>query len=738
MKFSTPIKTAVLMTAILPVAQLYAHQAHRGTQSSNHFNVQKKAQFPPELFNDFGIEQSTNKVLPLKAMKGKNRKIKVDMDLLVERALTLSLFDNKEITIIRDRLIDKVKGSTTWIGHVEGELDSGVFLTRRGQSMSGTVRIAQELYEINFVGNGLHEVTQVDPSKNPALSESKTIEDFIVAGGELNTSSVSVDDFSSNTAAAEISSGTVIDVMVLYTSQSLANASGQAGIESKIVNAVAKTNQAYINSDIDMQLNVVHMGEVSYSQTGNMSTTLQNLAVTNDGKMDHIHALRDQYGADQVVLISSESNYCGIAYLMGNPSSSFSVAAFSVVHDDSRIACLSNNTFAHELGHNQGNQHDLNSANTTGSYDFSYGYRLCQTGGFRTVMSYSCSGATRVGHFSNPSVLYNGDYTGTNTADNARSMTNNKAIVAAFRGSVDISTPNAPSGLGVSALSDTEISISWLDNSNNETGFRIERSVDGTSWSEFAVVASNVKSFTDTGLVSEITYQYRVRAYNGNGNSGYSNIGSATTKVAVVETCINNTPALSITPNTVYSQSGASITFNISLNNNDSADCSASAFTLTTSEGSTLGIYVLSAGSSTNTSWITTAPVTDGSYTKSVTVTAVAHANVTKSAVIIVDGTAPTAPSNLAAIEKRKSQVGITWNASADAGSGFDRYVIKRNGAVIATTSNTTFTDKPGSGVITYTVDAYDKVGNSKGSSTSITVGSGSTGGGSKGKGRKK
>jgi len=734
MKFSTPIKTAILMTTMLPASQVYAHQAHMSTQASNHYNVQKKSHFAPELFNDFGIEQTANKVLPLKAVKGKNRRIKVDMDLLVEGALTLTLFDNKVITIIRDRLIDKVKGSTTWIGHIEGELDSEVFLTRRGKSMSGTVRIAQELYEINFVGNGLHEVTQVDPSKNPALSKSKTIEDFIVAGGEVSDSSL--DSFSST--AAEISGGTVIDVMVLYTSQSLANASGQTGIESKIVNAVAKANQAYINSNIDMQLNVVHMGEVSYGQTGNMATTLQNLAVTNDGEMDHIHALRDQYGADQVVLISSESNYCGIAYVMSNPSSSFSVAAFSVVHDDSRMACLSNNTFAHELGHNQGNQHDLSSANTAGSYEYSYGYRLCQTGGFRTVMSYSCSGGTRVGHFSNPSVLYNGDYTGTNNADNARSMTNNKAIVAAFRGSVDISTPNAPSGLAALALSDAEISISWLDNSNNETGFRLERSVDGVNWSEFAVVASNVKSFTDTGLESGTAYQYRVRAYNGNGNSDYSNGGSATTKVAVVEACINNAPVLSITPSTVYSQSGASITYNITLNNRDSSVCSASAFTLTTSEGAALGIYVLSAGSSTNASWVTTAPMTDGSYTKSVTVTAVDHTNVTQSADIIVDGTAPTAPSNLAAIEKRKSQVGITWNASADTGSGFDHYVIKRNGAVIATTSNTTFTDKPGSGVITYTVDAYDKVGNSKGSSTSITVGSSSTGGGSKGKGGKK
>ena len=328
-------------------------------------------------------------------------------------------------------------------------------------------------------------------------------------------------------------------MLVVYTTKAKNNASGQAGIEAKITNAVAMANQAYINSKIDMQINLVGMAETNYVETGNMNTSLTDLTGTSDGKMDEVHTLRNQLGADQVVLITADTNYCGIAYMMNSSwiSTAFASYAFSVVHDDSVYACLSDQTFAHELGHNQGDQHNIeNSGGYAGAYSYSYGYRLCQTGGFRTVMSYSCTGGTRVSYFSNPNVsLTTGEVTGTATANNALSMTNTKAIVAAFR-SPPATLPNAPGNLSAASLSSSQIALTWLDNSSNETGFRLERSANGINWSEFAVVGSNVTSFTDTGLTGSTTYQYRARAYNSAGNSSYSNIGTATTGVAVIDT----------------------------------------------------------------------------------------------------------------------------------------------------------------------------------------------------------
>lgn len=68
------------------------------------------------------------------------------------------------------------------------------------------------------------------------------------------------------------------------------------------------------------------------------------------------------------------------------------------------------------------------------------------------------------------------------------------------------------------------ISLSWNDNSNNETGFRIERSTDNIAFVEIAVVGENVTRYTDFGpFDARQIYAYRVRAYNEFGNSGYTN-----------------------------------------------------------------------------------------------------------------------------------------------------------------------------------------------------------------------
>jgi chitinase len=91
--------------------------------------------------------------------------------------------------------------------------------------------------------------------------------------------------------------------------------------------------------------------------------------------------------------------------------------------------------------------------------------------------------------------------------------------------------PNAPGSLSASATSSSQINLSWSDNSNNETLFRIERSPNGSSsWTSISTVGSNVTTFSNTGLSASTTYHYRVRAENSTGNSGYSNTASATTQ----------------------------------------------------------------------------------------------------------------------------------------------------------------------------------------------------------------
>ncbi|MCP4535526.1 MAG: fibronectin type III domain-containing protein [Chloroflexi bacterium] len=97
-------------------------------------------------------------------------------------------------------------------------------------------------------------------------------------------------------------------------------------------------------------------------------------------------------------------------------------------------------------------------------------------------------------------------------------------------------TPTTPSHLTATLTSQTAITLTWQDNSNDELGFRIERSPDGYSWTQTGVVTNLIgslvytdTSYVDTYLAYNTTYYYRVQAYNEVGSSGYSGIAQATT-----------------------------------------------------------------------------------------------------------------------------------------------------------------------------------------------------------------
>jgi galactose oxidase len=90
-------------------------------------------------------------------------------------------------------------------------------------------------------------------------------------------------------------------------------------------------------------------------------------------------------------------------------------------------------------------------------------------------------------------------------------------------------TPAAPTNLTATAVSSSQINLSWTDNSNNENGFKVERSPNGTTFSQLKITRANVTTFSNIGLAASRTYYYRVRAYNSGGNSPYSNTASATT-----------------------------------------------------------------------------------------------------------------------------------------------------------------------------------------------------------------
>ena len=85
--------------------------------------------------------------------------------------------------------------------------------------------------------------------------------------------------------------------------------------------------------------------------------------------------------------------------------------------------------------------------------------------------------------------------------------------------SVQANVPNVapadPTNLAATLVTSTQVDMSWTDNSNNEDGFRVERSDDGGGiWNEVGTTAADVATFSDAGLTPGTAYMYRVYAFN--------------------------------------------------------------------------------------------------------------------------------------------------------------------------------------------------------------------------------
>ncbi|RYZ46244.1 MAG: hypothetical protein EOP49_23615, partial [Sphingobacteriales bacterium] len=137
-------------------------------------------------------------------------------------------------------------------------------------------------------------------------------------------------------------------------------------------------------------------------------------------------------------------------------------------------------------------------------------------------------------------------------------------------------TPTAPAQLLATGASTTSVGVNWADNSNNETGFDLYRSIGNTSnYIKITSLPANTTVFTDTDLFSNSVYYYRILATGVGGSSAYSNADSAKT--------LNNLPVLTAVPaQTVHYQSVSTInvsatddqggsvstTFNLTVNDN--------------------------------------------------------------------------------------------------------------------------------------------------------------------------
>lgn len=107
----------------------------------------------------------------------------------------------------------------------------------------------------------------------------------------------------------------------------------------------------------------------------------------------------------------------------------------------------------------------------------------------------------------------------------------------------------APSNLDAVNISSSQNNLSWIDNSSNEDGFKVERSTNSASgpWTQIATTSANVISYSDMGLTVDQTYFYRVRSFNSGANTAYTNTDFAITATVIPNDLSNLTAVASST-----------------------------------------------------------------------------------------------------------------------------------------------------------------------------------------------
>ncbi|MBI4282907.1 MAG: c-type cytochrome [Chloroflexi bacterium] len=250
--------------------------------------------------------------------------------------------------------------------------------------------------------------------------------------------------------------------------------------------------------------------------------------------------------------------------------------------------------------------------------------------------------------------------------------------------------PAAPTALAASAISATQVNLSWLDNSASETGFRIDRASSSNFGGKLVSVNTvvNAVSYSDTTVSDNSTYYYRVYAFNSAGNSAASNTASVTT------------PAVTIDPAALYATSCA-VCHGINRQG-------GSASALTTSALSTV---TLTQVISTITNGVGTMPAYSVSLT-SAQITALAQ---------WLKGAPPADPTNLTASAISAGRVNLFWldNSTDETGFRIERATSSDfltnlfTAQVVANSVSYSDTTTIGSTIYYYRVFAYSASGDS-------------------------
>ncbi|WP_313497484.1 FG-GAP-like repeat-containing protein [Pseudoxanthomonas mexicana] len=392
--------------------------------------------------------------------------------------MTVPSPDGSQVKLRYERHVEEIDGNWTWIGRVVGgDPMQEAIITFGEKAVFGSIPQANGKPALSLqTRNGSVFAVQTDPSK--VVSATKGHVDMMIpeaaalrsSMGAAVSQSAPVSQGATMVAqGAPQTSVNTIDVAIGYTPEFATANGGASGAATRLVFLINVGNQAFVNSDVNGYLRIVHALQVSYTNTNSNQTALSELtgsngqsAVTVPASLAPLRTARDQYGADIAMLVrkfnTPENEGCGIAWLNGANQTAITAAdapwGYAVISDgydqgtDGKTYYCADETLVHEAAHLMGSAHDrANSTNSSGGlqygrYAYSFGYKTAAAAGnFYTVMAYGDTGQISHRIFSTP--LKNTCGSGANLAcgvanseDNARSLNQTIPVVATFRATV--------------------------------------------------------------------------------------------------------------------------------------------------------------------------------------------------------------------------------------------------------------------------------------------------------------
>lgn len=378
-----------------------------------------------------------------------------------KQELKLTLPDGTRLVARRYAVEATSENRYVWTGSVVDDPGGVVTLAVNEGVLVGNIVTGQgRMFSIRHLAGNIALIEELDPSKF-ATEEGSGQPDAAVRPGRPPDISIDgvappvsiqpqpatgiVEAIGNQPLAQETA---FIDVTVLYTQGAIDAENGEGAVVARIDLAVSQVNRSFKDSGIDAQLRLQDAQKTDYVDKGDVLLDWNSLSNNAQiGQFARFATGRQTRNADIVVLLTKDAapgESCGQAAQMHAVAADMCSSAYAVVP----INCATTQySFAHELGHLMGADHNKEAQVSGPPFAYSRGY-IAESRKWRTIMSYpstTCPSATcmRILRWSSHDRPYpdpnqpglgdaQPEATGSDSADNAKALGLTVKTVAGF------------------------------------------------------------------------------------------------------------------------------------------------------------------------------------------------------------------------------------------------------------------------------------------------------------------